>query len=229
MTKFKQIYQEVEKILASDHSGHNMDHIERVIHLATTFAREKDVDQEVVYLAALLHDVDDYKLVGAKQAETLTTTKRLLKIADVTTFQRKEVLEIIETMGYSKSLKGIRPTTLEGQIVSDADMCDAIGASGILRAYQYSLSQQEPFFDKNIWPIEAINSAQYRTRSEGTTVCHFFEKLLLIKNLIITKEGKKEAAKRHQVMVDFLFQFFEEECVPDWQKYLTEFLEKYQA
>lgn len=221
--KFQQIEAAVFAQLASDNSGHGMDHIKRVKNLALQFACDTAADKAIVTLAALLHDVDDYKLVGKKKAAQLTNARQIMDSAKVAPAVSEQVLEIIRSMGYSKALMGIRPQSLEGRIVSDADLCDAIGASGILRAYQYSLSQGNPFFDRDIWPIDNISFTQYTSVRQDTTVCHFFEKLLRVRDLVTTAPGKQEAASRHQFMVTFLTQYFAEVDAPEWQNYLDEF------
>ncbi len=153
----------------------------------------------------------------------MTNARQIMDSAKVAPAVSEQVLEIIRSMGYSKALMGIRPQSLEGRIVSDADLCDAIGASGILRAYQYSLSQGNPFFDRDIWPIDNISFTQYTSVRQDTTVCHFFEKLLRVRDLVTTAPGKQEAASRHQFMVTFLTQYFAEVDAPEWQNYLDEF------
>jgi len=130
-------------------------------------------------------------------------------------------------MGYSKLLKGIRPDTIEGQIVSDADMCDAIGSTGILRNYAYTLKRDHTFFDKNIWPCEELSAEVYKTKTKDTAVCHFFEKLLKLKNLMLTKEGQQEAVYRNEIMVEFLRHFFKEVNATDWENYLENYIKKY--
>lgn len=127
-------------------------------------------------------------------------------------------------IGYSKRLKGCCPTTLEGKIVSDADMCDALGANGILRVYTYSMKNGKPFFDRNIFPIQNISADKYTKRCADSSVCHMFEKILKLKDLMLTDVGKKEAKNRHQIIVDFLYHLFSEENAPDWIDYLDNYL-----
>ena len=136
----------VEELLSKDQTGHGFDHTKRVREMAVRFANDsikngESVDVEAVEIAALLHDVDDYKLVAKDAAETLENAQRIMVEAGCGKQMRLRVIEIIQNMGYSKALKGIRPLSLEGQIVSDADLCDAIGITGIMRAYQYAIEK----------------------------------------------------------------------------------------
>lgn len=134
------------------------------------------------------------------------------------------VLSELKCIGYHKSLKGIRPKTLEGMIVSDADMCDALGVTGVLRTYKYCLKKGKPFFDKNIFPIKNIAVDECINKCANSSVNHIFEKILRLKNLMMTDSGKEEAEDRHKIVVDILYHLFEEENVPEWKDYLTNYL-----
>ena len=216
----------VEELLKGEDSGHGMEHINRVFDLAMKFAQNEDCNVEVVALGALLHDVDDYKLFGKHNQEELSNTRTILSQLDVSHNTKEAVINIIKNMGYSKRLKGISPTTIEGKIVSDADMCDALGASGIVRTQKYSLKHGREFFIKDAFPIDEIIADQYTKKSSDSSVCHFFEKLLKLKGLMLTSSGRKEATKRHDFMVSFLRQVFDEENAPEWHTYLSKYLEK---
>ena len=220
------VKKKVNELLAADQSGHGIEHIERVARLANSFAEQENADRELVALIALLHDADDYKMFGQECAENMTNTKRILAECGASDEQKEKVISAIKTIGYSKRLAGISPETLEGKIVSDADMCDAIGATGILRAHQFAISRGRVFFDKHIFPVEDVSAAEYKYKTEGTSVTHMFEKLLKIKNLMLTSPGRQEAIARHQIMVDFLYHLFEEENAPEWKEYLDKFLAK---
>ena len=216
----------VRELLSGDNSGHGFDHIMRVYDLALKFAKTEKADKTIVGLAALLHDVDDYKLFGKENAENLTNAKQILKKAGASEQVSSAVLKIIKSMGYSKLLKGIRPDTIEGAVVSDSDMCDAIGANGVLRTFAYSLLHNRTFFDKDIWPILDISADKYVKKTADTSVCHFFEKLLKLKNLMMTESGKKEAIDRNEIMIEFLRHLFKEDNVPEWNEFLENYLKE---
>ena len=127
-----------------DRSGHGLDHVLRVRTLALLFADSEGADPDIVELASLLHDVDDYKLVGTNKSQELNNAKRFLENAGIGSKACETILQIIRTIGFSKRLEGVRPSTIEGMVVSDADMCDAIGAEGILRVHKYGISRQIP-------------------------------------------------------------------------------------
>ncbi len=215
----------ISDILNSDNSGHGMDHVNRVLNLSLKFARKENVNEDVVALIALLHDVDDYKLFGSKNAEELTNARSIMNDCKINEEIQNQVLNELQCIGYSKSLKGIRPKAIEGKIVSDADMCDGLGVNGVLRTYAYSLKKGKPFFDKNAFPIENLSAGEYNTtKCAESSINHFFEKILKLKDLMMTDSGKEEAKGRHQIIVDILHHFFEEEDVPEWTEYLNKYL-----
>ena len=214
----------VSELLKNDDSGHGIDHIARVYNLAMQFTKKENCDRNIVALAALLHDADDYKLFGRKNQEELTNTRIILDKIGADKATKIKVLDIVKTIGYTKRLKGICPNSIEGKIVSDADMCDAAGVMGIIRTLQYSIKFDKPFFDKDIWPDEQINADKTK-KAADTAVCHFFEKLLKLKIFMLTQPGREEADKRHKVFVTFLRQVFREENAPQWEEYLDKYLD----
>lgn len=217
---------EVSNLLEKDNSGHGMDHINRVLKLSLKFAEKENANKDIVALIALLHDVDDYKLFGKENAEKLTNARKIMNDVNISEEIQKQVIASLKSIGYSKSLKGIRPELLEGKIVSDADMCDALGVNGLLRIYRYSLKDNKPFFDRNIFPIENITEEVYTGRTADSSVCHIFEKILKLKGLMLTASGKEEAAARHQIIVDCLYHLFDEEDAQNWTEYLNNYLKK---
>ena len=212
------------ELLCGEDTGHGMEHIDRVFDMSMKFSTNEDCNQDIVALIALLHDVDDYKIFGSKNQQNLTNTKRILDLLNVSGETKKIVLSEVSRIGYSKALKGLRPITIEGKIVSDADMCDVIGANGILRTFQYELKHGKPFFDRNVWPMEEVNGKTYGKKCSDTAVCHMFEKVLKVKNMMLTDSGKEEAVERHEFVVKFLNQLFKEENAPEWQDYLECYL-----
>ena len=220
----EKVKKQVYGLLNKDNSGHGNDHIDRVLELSLKFAQKETANKDVVALIALLHDVDDYKLFGEENAENLTNAKSIMNKANVPNDIQNQVLSSLKCIGYSKLLKGFRPTTIEGKIVSDADMCDALGVNGVLRVYKYSMKNGKPFFDKNVFPIEDMTADKYTRKCADSSVCHIFEKILKLKDLMMTESGKQEAQERHQIIVDILYHLFEEENTPEWTEYLNEYL-----
>ena len=229
IAQLETIKNKVRGILGGDPSGHADDHVERVAFLAERFASEcnEPVDLYEVLLTAWLHDIDDYKLVGKAQAEKLTNAVNSMVDAGVDTDLCQAVLENIAAIGYSKRLDGQQPRRLAGQLVSDADMCDAIGAVGIERGLMYACHHGGRIFDPAVWPNVDLAAEEYdingNTHDTDGFINHFFEKLLKLKGLMLTEPGRIEAENCQQIMVDFLHHYFREKNAPEW----SEFLEKY--
>ncbi len=221
----EKVKNEVFEILKNDDTGHDINHINRVLNLAMKFQKNTDANSDIVALIALLHDIDDYKLFGGYNANNLTNAKKILHKYKISKNYEKQVLKGLSEIGFSKRMQGIVPCTIESKIVSDADMCDLLGVNGILRTYNYSKKYNQPFFDKNVFPNINITSEEYKHNCSNS-VCHIFEKVLKLKHLMLTSEGKKEANKRYQFIVNFLYILFEEEGAIDWINYLNEYLEK---
>ncbi len=228
MEKFvlESIYNEVKNILKNDSSGHGMNHIDRVIRLSKELSKGLDIDNDLVYLIALLHDVDDYKLVGLNDSKDLKNARSILnKYIKDESFINK-IIDSINTIGYSKRLDGIVPNILEAQIVSDADMLDAIGALGMIRSLEYNISKNRVIFDKEIFPNLNMTKDAYQKSTTSTMINHWFEKLLKLKDMMLTNNGKEMAIKRHNIIVEFLYNFFEEENLTDWKIYLDKYLKE---
>ncbi len=223
--KIEQVKAEVRNLLSSDETGHGFDHTMRVLMLSLDFAEKENADKETTALIALLHDVDDYKLVGEEKANKFNNAKKIMSCCDISCDTQNAVISAIKTIGYSKRLKGILSETLEAKIVSDADMCDALGVNGFLRTYQFGLKKSRPFFDKNIFPRENLSAENYTDKTDGTGVGHLFEKILKLKNLMLTRSGKEEAILRHEITVEMLRHFFREENATEWIDYLDKYIQ----
>lgn len=221
----EKIRSEVNDVLGADTSGHSIDHVDRVVRMSMEFAEHEAADPEITSLIALLHDADDYKLFGRESAENLTNATKILDRNAIDAKIARQVLKAIPMMGYNNYLEGIRPDTIEGKIVSDADMNDAIGARGLIRVFEYNASKGRPFFDKSISPVtDELSAEEYRASPNEHAVQHFFDKLLLIPDIMMTKSGYKEAKERAIVMEEFLKEMFREEDAQEWLEYLDAFI-----
>jgi uncharacterized protein len=179
-------------IFAGDSSGHDFDHTMRVYRMATRIAMEEKADLQIVQLAALLHDVDDRKL-SPKTCENKDNAVSFLRKNGVEEGKIRRIVQIISEISFSAN-KGT-PTTIEGQCVQDADRLDAIGAIGIGRAFAYGGSRGRAMHD----PTGA---------DQTSTIQHFYDKLLLLKDLMNTATGRLLAQERDAFMRGFLEQFY---------------------
>ena len=199
----------VRERLAGDSSGHDWWHIARVRALAHTIAHEEGADTFVCELAALLHDVADDKIAGDDESG-LRLVREWLAAHEVAAAAAEHVMEIIASMSFGG---GSRPSmrTLEGRVVQDADRLDAIGAIGIARAFAFGGTRGRMLWDPADPPRRYASKAEYRA-SDSSTINHFYEKLLLLKDRMNTAYGRRLAERRHHYMVEFL-----EEFAAEWE------------
>lgn len=191
----------------NDYSGHDYYHSIRVYKLATSICKGENADLEIVQLAALLHDVDDYKLFGGNLGTT-SNAEAFLKSNKITDIKIKAICDIIASISFKGTDTKV-PESLEGKIVQDADRLDAIGAIGIARTFAYGGSKNRSMHIPNEKPKEDMNEEEY-IKAEGTTINHFYEKLLKLKDLMNTATAKAMAESRHKYMENFLDEFFSE-------------------
>lgn len=206
----KQTEEYVKKKQEGESSGHDWWHTCRVWKMSLRIAKEeKDSDLFVVQLAALLHDIEDWKFHEGDDSIGLKVAREWLEKMQVEENTISHVCEIIKNLSFKGAgVKSIMKTK-EGMSVQDADRLDGIGAIGIARAFAYGGSKQREIYNPNIMPEKHETKEQY-FNSKGTTVNHFYEKLLLLKGLMNTETARKIAEERHKFMEEFLDRFFKE-------------------
>jgi uncharacterized protein len=197
----------IKERFQNDYSGHDYYHSVRVYKLATSICKEENADLEIVQLASLLHDVDDYKIFGGN-AGTYSNAEAFLKDNKISDEKIKVICDIISSISFKGTGTQV-PQSKEGKIVQDADRLDAIGAIGIARTFAFGGSKNRTLYMPNEKPRDNMNFEEYSS-SNGTTINHFYEKLLKLKNLMNTETAKKMAESRHKYMEDFLAEFFNE-------------------
>lgn len=199
----------VKKELQGAEAGHDWYHIERVWKLAEHISKSENANEEVVALAALLHDIADPKFHNGNETLALEVSKRFLTEISADESTIEQVLYIIQNISFKNRGEAPANPSLELQIVQDADRLDAIGAIGIARTFNFGGFKNNAMYDPEIAPKLNMSKEEYK-KSNGTTINHFHEKLLLLKDLMNTETGKKLAAERHQYMLGFLEQFHKE-------------------
>ena len=162
----------------------------------------------IVELAALLHDVDDVKL-SPETHEAKKNAVGFMKNNGVDDKVIASVCKIIDEVSFA-GIDSVVPSTIEGKCVQDADRLDAMGAIGIARAFAYGGSKGRRIHDLDIKPMTNMNKADYNQNHNSTSINHFYEKLLLLKDMMNTETAKKTAMHRQAVMEDFLEEFMAE-------------------
>ncbi len=203
------VIQEIKQQFEADATGHDWYHIERVYQLSIYLQSKEGGDLEIIQLAALLHDISDHKFNGGKLDEGGKVAAEILAKLNYPAEKIADVTYIIDHLSYKGANTATEMHSLEGQIVQDADRLDAIGAIGIGRTFAYGGFKGQPMHDPELTPKLHDSFEEYAT-SKGTTINHFYEKLLLLKDRLNTKTAKEIGEQRHQIMQDFLNTFLQE-------------------
>jgi len=183
--------------------GHDWFHIERVVSIAKVIGRREGADMFVVEMAALLHDVDDWKFTdGSTMARDWM---RSVGVGD----DAAKIMDIIENLSFKGTTHDDSMTTIEGKVVQDADRLDAIGAIGIARVFTFAGHSNNPIHDPSIKPRLDMTTEEYK-KNKSTAINHFHEKVLLLKGRMNTATGRELAHGRHEFIEKYLDQFFKE-------------------
>jgi uncharacterized protein len=194
----------IKNIFETEGSGHDWWHIHRVRNMAVKIAAIEGGNSYIIEMAALLHDIDDWKInddIPTSKAESW------LKKINVKGTDAKKIIEIIDQVSYKGAGVETTPTSIEAKIVQDADRLDAIGAIGIARTFAYGGNKGRPIYNPDLKPLLHKDFESYK-KTTAPTINHFYEKLLLLKNRLNTQSAVELAEKRHIFMEQFLEQFF---------------------
>ena len=199
----------VKSKLEGESSGHDWWHVNRVWKNAQMISKSEKCDKFVVELAALLHDISDWKFnKGDEEAGAKIARDWLLKLK-VEQSVADHVYEIIATSSFKGAKVKSEMETIEGKVVQDADRLDAMGALGIGRTFAYGGTKGREMYDPNVKPQLHDSADKYKSNN-SPTINHFYEKLLLLKDRMNTKTAKKMAVSRHKFMELFLERFYKE-------------------
>ncbi|XP_015902134.2 uncharacterized protein LOC107435099 [Ziziphus jujuba] len=205
----------VGKAMKGNDASHDAAHVWRVRDLALSLAREEGLSSnpdsmQIVELAALLHDIGDYKYLRDPSQERIV--ENFLEEEGIEEEKKMRILSIIKGMGFKEELAGHANSEISPEfgVVQDADRLDAIGAVGIARCFTFGGSRNRVLHDPNVHPRTDLSKEQYVKKDEQTTVNHFHEKLLKLKDLMKTEAGRSRAERRHKFMEEFLKEFYKE-------------------
>lgn len=199
----------VKDKLKGAEAGHDWYHIERVWKLSKKIAEAENCNLEVVELAALLHDIADPKFHNGDESLALQVSRQFLESQHASEDVIEKVLFIIKNISFKNRGEVPEALPIELKIVQDADRIDAIGAIGVARTFNFGGFKNNLMYDPEIKPKLNMSKEEYK-KSDGTTINHFYEKLLLLKDLMNTQKGKEIATERHDFMLQFLDQFYKE-------------------
>lgn len=194
--------------LSGDGSGHDFWHVYRVWKMAIYLAKKEKADLFIVELAALLHDIADWKF-NKNEKEGGILSRKWLQGLKIDPEIINKVCDIVDGTSFKGAGVKNKLKSIEGLIVQDADRLDALGAIGIARTFTYNGFKQREIYNPAIKPKLHKTFLSYK-KSNGPAINHFYEKLLLLKDLMNTKTAKKIAQHRHLIMEQFLREFYQE-------------------
>lgn len=192
-------------------TGHDWEHIRRVRDMALYLQTKEGGDRDRIELGALLHDISDHKFNGGKLNAGGEIAEKWLKELGLEESIATEVAKIVDNISFKGAKVETGNLTLETQIVQDADRLDAIGAIGIARAFAFGGNRSQLIFQEDLKPVLHETFESY-AKAKTSTINHFYEKLLLLKDKMNTETGLNLAKERHQFMLTFLDQFY-----ADWK------------
>jgi uncharacterized protein len=199
----------VRELLGADATGHDWHHVERVRRNALAIAREEGADLFVVELAALLHDIADWKFHGGDELAGSRAARAWLESLHCDQKAIDHVCRIIDGLSFKGAGVATNMPTLEGAAVQDADRLEAMGAIGVARAFAYGGAKGRLLYAPD-HPPEMHASFEAYKKNAGPTLNHFYEKLLLLKDRMQTAAGRRLAQERHQYLADFVARFLAE-------------------
>ena len=199
----------VKEELKNAEGGHDWFHIERVFNNAKLIAKGESATTFIIELGALLHDIADSKFHNGDETVGPKKATQFLLSQNVDSAIIEHVVQIIKNISFKGGNIQRTFSSIELDIVQDADRLDAIGAIGIARCFHYGGFKNREIYNPEIKPNLNMSKEEYKN-STAPTINHFYEKLLLLKDKMNTKTGKQLAEKRHKVMEQYLTQFYDE-------------------
>jgi uncharacterized protein len=209
----KQIIKNTEKYvraeMGAEGSGHDWWHVYRVWKTAVHIGEKEKVDMFVVELGALLHDIADFKFNDGDDTAGARVSRAWLEKQGVDEETTNHVCDIVKGVSFKGAKVKSEIKTKEGMVVQDADRLDAIGAIGVARVFAYGGVKGREIYNPKIKAKKHKSFEAYKN-ANGTSINHFYEKLLLLKDLMNTKTGKKMAQRRHKFIEQYLDRFIKE-------------------
>ena len=201
----EKIKEDIKVLFENEASGHDYEHSIRVYNNSLLINKMVKGNEFIISLATLLHDVDDSKVFKTSNFEN---ARLIMDKYSVDRLIIEQVIEVISTVSFKGGNNDI-PKTIEGEVVQDADRLDAIGAIGIARAFTYGGYHKRKMYDPNISPRDKMTIEEYRSNN-GTTINHFYEKLIKLESSMNTTVGRKIASERTKFLKEYLERFIDE-------------------
>ncbi|MCK5023509.1 MAG: HD domain-containing protein [Candidatus Aenigmarchaeota archaeon] len=200
----------VKSVLTNESSGHGWWHTSRVRNIALLICEKENADKLVVELASLLHDISDWKFNDGDHKSSSEIAAKFLRKLEIEEDVISHICDIIDNVTFRGSgVETAAMNTTEGKIVQDADRLDAMGATGIARAFAYGGHAGREIYNPDIKPEMHSTFEEYK-KNKSPSLNHFYEKLLLLKDRMNTETGKEIAEERHKFMEEYIKRFLSE-------------------
>lgn len=199
----------VKSVCEKDSTGHDWWHIQRVYNNAMLINQKENADDFVITMIVLMHDLYDHKFYNGDVKEALEETLKKLNVYnDIPENDIKNIIYSCVNLGFSSNIITKKELSMEGKIAQDADRLDAMGAIGIARTFAYGGKEKRLIYDPN--NNECINEKEYKEKGSNTSISHFYDKLLKLKDNMNTDTAKEIAIERHKYLEGFIEEFFDE-------------------
>jgi uncharacterized protein len=199
----------VQDVCKNESTGHDWWHIERVYNNAMLINKKEQANEFILTIIVFMHDLYDYKFYNGNVAEKLEETLKQLQVYEYLSKEDiKNIIYSCTNLGFSSNFLDKKELSPEGKIAQDADRLDGIGAMGIARTFAYGGKVGRLIYDPN--NTEIVTAKEYNEKGSKTSISHFYDKLLKIKDLMNTDTAKEIAIERHKFLEKFLKEFLDE-------------------
>jgi len=204
---FEKVSDYVKKQMSDEPTGHDWHHVERVLKIARKLQIAEGGDLELIELAALLHDLSDYKNYEYDEEKARLVLRGMMGVLEISTDLQEKIELIVEEIQY-RGVDTKKPASLEAKIIQDADWLDAMGAIGVARTFATGGRIRRVIYDPRRKPRHRITSDDYlHKKREGTSLNYFYEKTLQLPDMMNTATAKKWAKSRVEFIENYIKQF----------------------
>ena len=199
----------VKGVCENDSTGHDWWHIQRVYNNAMLINKKENANEFLITVIVLMHDLYDHKFYNGDVKEALEDTLQKLDVYNYISKEDAEnIIHSCINLGVSSNITDVKELSIEGKIVQDADRLDGIGAIGIARTFAYGGKKGKLIYNPD--DNELVDEKDYKIDGSKTSISHFYDKLLKLKDMMNTNTAKEIAIERHEYLEGFLNEFYDE-------------------
>ena len=199
----------VKGVCENDSTGHDWWHIQRVYNNAMLINKKENANEFLITIIVLMHDLYDHKFYNGDVKEALENTLQKLDVYNYISKEDAEnIIHSCINLGVSSNITDVKELSIEGKIAQDADRLDGIGAIGIARTFAYGGKKEKLIYNPD--DNELVDEKDYKIDGSKTSISHFYDKLLKLKDMMNTNTAKEIAIERHEYLEGFLNEFYDE-------------------